>query len=380
MLLNKIKEYMAKNVYPMHMPGHKRNIDHSHYILPFDIDITEIHDFDDLHNPQGILLETQQLAAKIYGSNRAYALVNGSTVGILSAIGAHTQRGDKILIANNHHWSVDNAVELFGLKSVEIHSAADDLSGIEGSIDPAVVEQMLDENPDIKLVVITSPSYEGVVSNIASIAAIVHAHNLVLLVDSAHGAHLGFSGVFPKSAIQAGADIVIMSLHKTLPCMTQCSLLHLCTSRAKADETQKMLSMLQTSSPSYVLLASIDTCLHTLNTDHVQLFSEYERNLERFGDEIHSLKKLNVLCHTYNINHLFFDFDPGKIVIVTKNSAISGIELAQTLRTEYSIELEKAVEDYAIAMTSICDSMEGLDRFAKALLEIDRKLSESDVC
>ena len=377
MLLNKLKEYVAGNVYPMHMPGHKRNKEHGHGSLPFDFDITEINGFDDMHNPLGILLEIQKLASKLYESKNAFTLVNGSTVGILAAIGAHTKRKDKILIGKNHHWSVDNAVSLFDLNPIYITPGEDEETGLPLSIPPEMVEEALAHDPDIALIVITSPSYEGVVSDVASIAEIAHSKDIPLFVDSAHGAHLGFSKMFPKSAIQAGADIVVMSLHKTLPAMTQCSLLHICTDRANNHATGRMLSMLQTSSPSYVLMASIDGCLHLLENDHVQLFSDYERKLERFGDEIKHLKHLQIPCHQKNISNHFFDFDPGKLVVITKNTKLTGELLLSIMRNEYSIELEKAFPDYALAMTSISDSAEGFDRFAEALLDVDHKLNGS---
>ena len=374
MLIEKLKEYATQNTYPMHMPGHKRQTGHLADCLPHGIDITEIHGFDDLHNPSGILLETAELAAKNYGSKKAYPLINGSTAGILSAIGAHTTRGDKILIAKNCHWSVDNAAALFGLSPKYITPKNDGPSGVPIDVAPSEIEEALNTDPDIKLVVITSPSYEGVVSDVSSIAQLAHSKNIPLFVDSAHGAHLGFSGMFPKSAIQAGADIAVMSLHKTLPALTQCSLLHLCTGRANAEETQRMLSILQTSSPSYVLMASIDSCMHTLNRDHAHLFCEYEKKLIHFGESIKKLEKLTVLYHTRNISSTFYGFDPGKIVIVAKNTSLSGVRLMEILRQEYNIELEKACNDYAIAMTSICDSTEGFDRLAKALVEIDCKI------
>jgi len=366
MLYDKLKEYSLKGVYPMHMPGHKRNSEALLPGLPYDIDITEIHGFDDLHVPRGILLETSQLAASLYGSDKAFLLVNGSTVGIISAIGALTTRGDKILIAGACHWSVTNAATLFGLIPVFLPSETDYESGVSLSIDPSAVESEIEKEQNIRLIVVTSPSYEGIVSDISSIADVSQSCGIPLLVDSAHGAHLGFSKKFPVSAVTAGADVVVMSLHKTLPALTQCSLMHVSGERVSHEEIARMLSVLQTSSPSYVLMASIDHCLRLLASDRERLFNEYEQNLEYFAREIASLKNLFVLG-----NARLFAHDPGKIVIVTKNTALSGFELADILRSENKIELERACAEYAIAMTSICDSKEGFTRLAKALREID---------
>jgi len=374
MLYDKLKEYATGGVYPMHMPGHKRNTTLLPPGLPYEIDITEINGFDDLHEPRGVLLETAKLAAELYGSDKSYLLVNGSTVGILAAIGAHTKRGDKILITGACHRSVNNAAALFGLEQIYITPDADDASGIQPSVDPASVASALDNDVGIKLVVVTSPSYEGVVSDIASIAQTVHARNLPLLVDSAHGAHLGFSKYFPDSAVHAGADIVVMSLHKTLPALTQCSLMHVCSNRANSTELKRLLSFLQTSSPSYVLIASIDRCLRLLASDKDRLFEGYERNLDRFRSDIKPLENLYVLNRDADSPPPgIFAFDPGKLVIVTKKTALSGITLSDILRTEYKIELELARPNYAIAMTSICDNKEGLTRLAEALIKTDKK-------
>ena len=376
MLYDKLKEYATSGVYPMHMPGHKQNGKFIPRGFPCDIDITEIHGFDDLHDPQGILLETNNLAADLYGSLEAFMLVNGTTVGILAALGAHTERGDKILAVNGCHWSTPNAAKLFGLEIEYITPEDDEMSGIACSVKPDSIESALKNNPDIKVVIITSPTYEGVVSDVAAIADTVHNAGGILIVDGAHGAHLGFSKTFPESAAKQGADIVVVSLHKTLPALTQCSLLHVCTERVNTLKLKEMLSILQTSSPSYVLMASIDFCLRSIKADGDRLFREYEQNLTDFDNSIKSLKNLSVLCHGQDkpasgSHPGFFGFDPGKIVIITRGTAINGEKLSDILRKDHKIEIERVYSDYVIAMTSICDTPEGFKRLADALCEID---------
>jgi len=375
MLYDKLTEYSKSGVYPMHMPGHKRNMERLPPGLPYNIDITEVDGFDDLHDPQGLLLETSRLASGLYGSLDAFLLVNGSTVGILSAIGASAKRGDKALIDKSAHRSVFNAVELFGLDPVFITPQTDPTSGITCGIGPINVESALKSNPEIKLVVVTSPTYEGVISDVGAISDIAHKHDIPLIVDGAHGAHLDFSEGFSGGAVRAGADLVVMSLHKTLPALTQCSLLHVNTARPDINEVKRLLSVLQTSSPSYVLMASIDSCLRMLSSDKDRLFKEYEENLDRFSGMMTRLKKLAVVCHGLDKqNGRFYNFDRGKLVIVTKNTAISGFMLADILRTGHKIELELARPGYAVAMTSVCDSPEGFTRLANALLSIDAGL------
>jgi arginine/lysine/ornithine decarboxylase len=368
MLYDKLKKYAKSGVYPMHMPGHKRNSDFMPPALPCEIDITEIHGFDDLRDPQGVLLETSRLAASLYKSREAFLLINGSSVGLLAAIGALTKRGDKILATTNCHISIPNAAGLFGPELVYITPELDKESGVPCSIKPEAVESALNDEPEIKLVIITSPTYEGVVSDIESIAEIAHNAGTPLLVDGAHGAHLGFSAFFPESAVNTGADIVVMSLHKTLPALTQCSLLHICSDRVNPDEVKRLLSILQTSSPSYVLMASIDHCLRLLKSDGDKLFHEYERNLTRFYESVKNLKHLKTPPSG------FFAFDPGKIVVITKNTPLSGSDLADILRNEFIIEIERVYNDYIVAMTSICDHPEGFSRLADALNTIDARI------
>ena len=372
MLYEKLLEYVQSGVYPMHMPGHKRAGDSA--AMPHNIDITEIHGFDNLHDPRGILLETTNLAAELYGSDRAFLLVNGSTVGILAAIGACTQRGDKILMARNCHISVYNAVALFNLIPIYISPEIDEETGISCGIATADVKSALKKNPDVRLVVITSPTYEGVLSDTEAIAETAHAQGIPILIDAAHGAHLNFlSSLQNRISARETADISVMSLHKTLPALTQCALLHIRGERVDPREVARQLSIFQTTSPSYVLLASIDKCLRDLRDDSGRLFAEYEQKLARFRSETECLQNLQILS-------IGDAQDPGKIVIGTKKTAISGVELSDILREEHKIELEMACADYALAMTSVCDSAEGFARLSKALIAIDASLQTAADC
>jgi len=372
MLYKKLQDYKHKKTYPMHMPGHKRNFDLVSPDFPLDLDITEIDGFDDLHAPMGILKETALLAARIYESREAFLLINGSSVGILAAIGAHTQRGDTILAFDNCHVSTPNAAELFGLDVVYITPDIEMNSGVPSSVTPQQIESALKSNPNIKLVIITSPSYEGVVSDISSIAEVTNKYGVTFVVDAAHGAHLGFSAEFPENHVKLGADIVVISLHKTLPALTQCALLHICSDRTNTEKVRHLLSVLQTTSPSYVLMSSIDYCLNFVAENSDYIFSEYGENLKRFYEQTKHLTKLKILRNDHT--NPFFDFDRGKIVILTKNADKSGKEVSDILRSEYNIEIERIYDEYIIAMTSICDSVEGFKMLANALCNMDRKI------
>lgn len=351
-----------RELYPMHMPGHKRNPEFGGG-LPVGEDITEVESFDNLHEMTGVLGTLAGRFADLYHADRAFPLVNGSTCGILAAVRALTKYGDRVLVARNCHRSVYHAVELCGLRAEYLLPAMSD--GIFRDILPGEVSAALDAFPDTRLVILTSPTYEGVVSDIRAIASAVHAHGATLLVDAAHGAHLGFSPDFPESPYVPGADAVVLSLHKTLPSLTQTALL-LSKERFAADMMRE-LAVFETSSPSYLLLASMENCAELLETDGERLFSAYSRRLARFRADAEMWQTLRLYrgngCYAY---------DPGKLVILTDSRVLSGPALAGRLRRDYRIETEMAYPGYLICMTSIADTDEGFARLARALGEIDR--------
>lgn len=371
-LWNQLQAYAQSGIYPFHMPGHKRNNKEFFSPLPLHLDITEIPDFDDLHNAHGTLQESMKLAAQLWDADHSFFLVNGSSGGILSAIRACTRQGDKILMARNCHRSVYHGVELCGLNPIFLTAPTLPQWGITGSISPLSVENNLQAHPDCKVTFLTSPTYEGIVSDIKSIAEIVHQHNGILLVDEAHGAHLGFSPHFPESAIKLGADIVIQSLHKTLPCPTQTAILHIKGNRVHTKSIQRQLSVFQTSSPSYLFLAAIDSCIHFLKENSTHLFACYGEKLDAFYRQMNNLVHLRLFQAK---DSTVFAHDKGKLFISTRNTNITGTKLAALLRKEYFLETEMAETDGVLAMTSICDTQEGISRLAEALLAIDKTLS-----
>lgn len=361
------------------MPGHKRNTDLLGVSLPFNIDITEIYGFDDLHSPSGILKSAAQKAEKLFHSTHSYMLINGSTCGILAAIYAVTKYGDDIIIARNCHKSVYNGCMINNLKLRFIRPKQDTESGVNGSITPESVREAIEACPTAKAVVITSPTYEGVISDIKSIAEITHRHNIPLIVDNAHGAHQLFLQNAKGEPISCGADIVISSLHKTLPSLTQTAAAHVNGDLVHPKKFENALSIFETSSPSYVLMSSIDGCFDFLMNSG-ELFSEYEKRLRDFSERMKALKHLKILCHgNDNItNHNFYAFDIGKIVICTVGTNISGTELMNILREKYNIELEMSYPFYAVAMTSVCDKSEGFERLAAALIETDGAIKSDE--
>ncbi len=366
-LLEQLKTYADSDYLPMHMPGHKRRM--GDLGNPFFIDITEIGGFDNLHHAEGILLEAQKRAANLYHSEETHYLINGSTAGILSAISGCTTFGGKILLARNSHKSAYHAVMLKGLRVEYLYPQSFVKMGINGPILSKDVENALKNQSDIQAVMITSPTYDGIVSDVREIAKIVHGYGLPLLVDEAHGAHFSFSEHFPEDSVSCGADVVIHSLHKTLPTLTQTALIHLNGSLIDREKIRKYLTVYQSSSPSYVLMASMDQCVEWISC-HQEAFERFYEELSQCRRNLKSMKALKLLEAP--------GMDKSKILVSVKDTNISGHDLDRILREEYRIELEMACSSYVCAITTVGDIKESLERLAKALLEIDGNLQEKD--
>lgn len=369
-LYERLVSYSKEDYYPMHMPGHKRNTGMLKMVNPYSIDITEIEGFDNLHQAQGILKQLSDRLGKLYHAGRSFPLVNGSTAGILAGISAAARRGDKVLIARNCHKAVYHAVLLRELNPVYCYPQQNDKIPFYCGINAREIEDALIKHGDITLVVITSPTYEGVVSDIKEIADTVHRYGAILLVDEAHGAHFGFHESFPKSAVGLGADIVIQSLHKTLPAFTQTSVLHV--NRAGLEHRiEQYLAIYESSSPSYLLMAGIDRCIGLMETQGKELFDAYDKMLKEFYLDMRQLKNLTLAGPELIGEHGVYDLDPSKITVLVQNTALSGHSLQTLLREKYHIIMEMEAPDYVLGMTSICDTKEGFHRLADALLSVD---------
>ena len=394
-LLERLTEYAGSDAYPFHMPGHKRREITDGipggFPDPYGIDITEIDGFDNLHHAEGILKDAMDEAAAIYGTDRSWYLVNGSNCGILSAVFATTENGGKILTARNCHKAVYHAICLNRLEAEYLYPEEITEFGINGGIRAEDVRKALEKDAmhcagnsgdvrgkitKIQAVLITSPTYEGVVSDIRAIADAAHEYGIPLIVDEAHGAHLEYADQchsFPKSALEYGADIVIQSLHKTLPCFTQTAILHVKGKLVDQDRISRYLSMFQTSSPSYLFMAGMERCIRYMDGDGRNEMIRYEKRLERFMERMEGLQVLEVLdreiCGKYRT---VAGWDPSKIVVSTMRAEdFHGEELAETLRRKYHLEMEMTAPEYVIAMTSLMDTEEGFERLGTALLEID---------
>lgn len=366
-LYEKLTAYGNSDYYAFHMPGHKRNMELMRARLPYNIDITEIDGFDDLHHAEGLLKELQENAARVFQAEETHYLVNGSTVGLLSAVMGCTERGGRILMARNCHKSVYNAVYMNELRPVYIYPEFSEETDLNGEIHVDQIKKLLEEYEDIQAVVIVSPTYEGVVSDIEAIAEIVHEYKIPLIVDEAHGAHFGFHSYFPQNANTRGADVVIHSLHKTLPSLTQTALLHMNGKLVDRDSVRRYLHMLQSSSPSYILMASIDECIRLVDEEREKVFKPYVEMLCQLRKEIGKLKNLQLLET--------MQYDASKIVISARGR-MSGKELQEILLENDHLQMEMAAGSYVIAMTGPGDTQEGMNRLLNALRNLDKRLDE----
>lgn len=378
-LLEALQTLGSSAALPMHMPGHKRNTQLANYLaqLGAGLDITEIDGFDNLHQAEGILLRSMEQAAALWGARRSFYLINGSTGGLLAALRAMTSPGQEILLTRGCHKSIYHGLELLDLVPRYLAPPLDAATGIMGSITPQQLEQALKQWPRVSLLVLTCPTYEGVLCNLPELCRIAHRHNIPVLVDEAHGPHLGLAEGWPQGAVAAGADVVVQSLHKTLPSLTQTAILHCCTHRVDVQRMGRELAIFQTSSPSYLLMASMDGCTQLLTQQGPELLGRWRQALAQFDQAILPLKHLKVLCHGADrlAQHpALFDHDPSKLVLCCRGTSITGPQLMEQLRSRWGIELEMALGDYAIAMTGLGDTWQTLEPLAQALLELDKTL------
>lgn len=435
-LYDELVRYCGSDAYPFHMPGHKRRL--GQLKDPFSFDITEIDGFDNLHHAEGILLEAEKRAARLYGAEETHFLVNGSTAGILSAIGAATIAGGHLLMMRASHKAAYHAVAAGGLtahylagtsgsaaphirlvggcgnragsgdaepgcaqadgltepgslkmcesekpgcaraagqsepddrkaygNTVQDHAQASGLSELDCGqpADPAEVERALAEDPRIQAVYITSPTYDGIVSDVRAIAEIAHQHGIPLIVDEAHGAHFGMHEIFPESSVKLGADLVIHSVHKTLPSLTQTALIHVQGKLVSRRRLREMLDIFQTSSPSYVLMASIDQCIRMLESQGRELFDRLAENLRWFYTAVADLSSISCIVTD----------DLSKILL--RPAGHEAGELYDALRQTWHLQPEMLSRSYVLMLSSIGDDEEGFRRLSEALHQIDRSWS-----
>lgn len=371
-LYEKLVELNNSDMYPLHMPGHKRNTSFSNMANIYGIDITEIDGFDDLHEPEGLIRDIEMKAEKLYGASRCFISVNGSTAANEVAILACTCDSSKILIARNSHKSVYYGLELSGGDPIFFCPEYIEGTDIFGPPTAKQIEEILADNIDCKTVVITSPTYEGVIADVSSIAKAVHKFGAKLIVDAAHGAHLGLSPSLPDSPVRQGADLVVMSLHKMLPAPTQTALLAVNSDDPTfLDRIRHYMSVVMTSSPSYILMAGIGEAIRYIEEKGNLEYEALADRISTLHESLHDLQNLDISF----LNRSEYVIDPCKLVIRSKNCSVSGRYIYDELRNRYHIQCEMCGTDYALGLFSVMDTEEGFIRISQTLREIDSNIS-----
>lgn len=382
-LLQHLQKHADSDIYPYHMPGHKRNLQaalQEENILTeaAGIDITEIDGFDNLHAPEGILKEAMENAAALYGAEEAYYSINGSTAGLLTAISAVVPEGSTLIMARNCHKAVYHAVYLRRLKPVYLYPETLPGIGIAGAITKEQAEQALAAHPEAAAVLITSPTYDGITADVEQIAQAVHAHNIPLIVDAAHGAHFGFHPEFPDSPVHLGADLTVVSLHKTMPCMTQTALLLVKGSRVSKERLRMFEGMYQTSSPSYVLMASMDACMMAVKRQKDRLWDNFWKCRESFLKKTEKLQFIEIITadRLPEAWKTACKMDAGKILLKFSKTYLTGQQFYDILLRQYHLQMEMAAGDYVTAIMTCCDTEEGWQRLADVLCELDERAAD----
>ena len=356
MLNEKLDLYIKEDYYPFSMPGHKRNKKILNKKISYDMDITEIRDFDNLNDPKSLFKNMEKKLAQIYNADDFIISTNGSTCGILAALRALTKNNKKILVQRNSHKSVFNAIEVFDLDPDYIRVKIDE-NDIAYDIDYEDLKEKIEKN-SYSLIFITSPTYEGYMVNLKKIQKMIKDKNIFLLLDMAHGSHTILSAYKNNFSY----DLAITSFHKNLSALTPSSGIIIKNKNIDKKEIRRNMAIFQTSSPSYLISGSID--------DMVEKFPDF------FDLWDNLVKNLNSLYQTKLKNLKFINTknkDISKILISCKNTNINGNDLADLLYKE-KIEIEMTSATYVILISSIFDTKEGFERLKNALIKIDKKI------
>ncbi|KZL93715.1 aminotransferase class I/II-fold pyridoxal phosphate-dependent enzyme [Clostridium magnum] len=377
-LFDALMEYVNRETIPFHVPGHKKGegIDEEFKNFigqnPFKIDVTVFKSVDSLHHPTGPIKKAQKLAADAYGSDASFFSIHGTSGAIQAMIMSVVSAGDKIIIPRNVHKSITAGIILSGAIPVYMQPELDKKVGIAHGVTPETVEKTLKENPDAKAVLIINPTYYGVATDIKKIADMVHSYDIPLIVDEAHGPHLGFNDKLPLSAMQAGADICAQSTHKIIGALTQCSLLQVRSERVDINRVQQILSLLQTTSPSYILMASLDCARRQIALNGAELLdktielSNYARN------EINKIPGFYCFGKEILGNDGVYALDPTKITITCRDLGITGYDLDMILSNKYYIQVELSDLYNVLAVGSFGDTRQSIDSLINALKEISK--------
>lgn len=384
-LIEAMLQYKSEDVYPLHTPGHKggrgmQRLLRQELGASVQMDVSLMSELDDIHEPETYIKEAQELAAQTYGSNACFWAVNGTSQAIHAMLLTALNPGEKLLLPRNAHRSVAGGLVLGGIEAVYLQPEYQPEFGIQMQVTVQQIEEALAQDSKIKAVLLTSPNYYGVAADVQAIADCCHAHNAVLLVDEAHGPHLGFSELLPPSALQCGADACAQSTHKILGAMTQCSMLHVQGARLDLQRAADVMSVLTTTSPNYLLMASLDAA-----RAQVQAYGG-----EMAAAAVQAAAKLRRLCAAYSGLLVMEAADCGGLQLdstkVTVNFAAwgyTGVEVGELFReARVAVELVDAYNvlflvtyadvttDYDEALARIADVLDKMQAQKRAPLQL----------
>src|SRR6185312_832139 len=377
-LLDTLLAHARRDVTSFHTPGHKngqgidpklrsytgRNV--------YKLDVTVFPEVDSLHDPVGPIKKAQALMAQAYGVKYSQFLVNGSSVGNMAMLMSACQPGDSVILSRNAHKSTLSGVIMSGVWPIWIQPKVDQHLDIIFDSDAAQIEQALHQFPEAKAVFVTSPTYHGVTTDLKKIADICHAHGKLLLVDEAHGPHLKFHKDLPISAVEAGADLCVQSTHKILSALSQGSVLHVNSDLVDITRVRKILSLLQTTSPNYFILASLDAARRQVFFQGEKIFGRLIRLADQARERINRLQR--VYCFTQGeIRAKGYDLDVTKLTLNVTRTGLSGHDVEHLLAFEYGVQVDCADLFNLIAIMGSGTTRQDVEKLLSAVEAIDKK-------
>ncbi|MCY6485213.1 aminotransferase class I/II-fold pyridoxal phosphate-dependent enzyme [Clostridium aestuarii] len=377
-LFDALKEYNKKNIVPFDVPGHKHGVgipELTEFIgsKALEIDVNSMKCLDNISNPIGVIKESEELMAGAYSSDYAFFLVNGTSSGVQAMIMSACSTGDKIIMPRNAHKSAINGLILSGAVPVYVQPEINDRLGIAMGVSVENMKKAIAENTDAKAVFLINPTYYGAVSNIKEIIKLAHRYGITVLVDEAHGAHFSFHNEFPQEAMELGADMAAVSLHKTGGSLTQSSVLLLNEGLIDRNTVKTVLNLTQTTSASYLLMGSLDIARKMLATKGYKMFSKILDTTREARCEINKINGLYAFGKELVGNPGVFDFDETKLGVNVTGLGITGFKAYDILRDEYHIQVELGDVYNILAIVSVGDSEKSLSVLIDALKDISLK-------
>ncbi|MBP3952181.1 aminotransferase class I/II-fold pyridoxal phosphate-dependent enzyme [Bacillus sp. YZJH907-2] len=375
-LFTGVRTHAEKQPIQFHIPGHKQGAGMDPEFRSFigenalSIDLINIAPLDDLHHPHGIIKEAQQLAAEAFGADHTFFSVQGTSGAIMTMIMSVCGPGDKIIVPRNVHKSIMSAIIFSGATPIFIHPEIDPRLGISHGITIDSVERALTAHPDAKGLLVINPTYFGISGNLIQIVELAHSFDVPVLVDEAHGVHIHFHDDLPVSAMQAGADMAATSVHKLGGSMTQSSILNVREGLVSAKRVQSIISMLTTTSTSYLLLASLDTARKQLATKGQELLSRVIDLAEQTREKINNIVGISCVGKEILGTKATYDMDPTKLIITVKDLGLTGHDVEVWLREHYSIEVEMSDLYNILCIVTIGDTQEKMNILVNALNEL----------